>query len=317
MHSSISIVSLYERNKGFLYHYNDSYATLVCCRSVRKAGYEERKDPLYVPNFTPKGQAGNSGKLSRSIRRTRSKIIELGICNTFDYFITLTFDQARVSDRYDIRILMKSLAKWINNYNTRRAGASVKYLLIPEKHKDGAWHLHGLVSGIPVTDLHSFSLSEHLPYRIRNELKKGHQVFQWVPYASKFGHCTLTEIRSREAVSKYITKYITKDLESSITEQNAHMYYCSKGLNRKELVLSGPILQDFVPDFESEYVKIKQSADIADLAQYFADVEVVEDENGCFYSSSGCYYAASPTGSGLGTGVQYPGNTGWPSGRGT
>lgn len=40
MRSSISISSLYERNKGFLYHYNDSYATLVCCRSVRKAGYE-------------------------------------------------------------------------------------------------------------------------------------------------------------------------------------------------------------------------------------------------------------------------------------
>lgn len=237
---------LFDYNKGFLYRYNDQVSKLTVCARVRKPGYELADG---CREFTRKGEAGNEEKLPENIRRAKSKVFELALCNDFAYFCTLTFSQEKVKDRYDLEGCMKSFAKWLNNYNYRKAAAAVQYLLIPEPHQDGAWHLHGLVSGIPEADLRQFQLDEHLPTHIRKELAKGHQVFQWTAYDKKFGYCTLSPIRSTDAVSKYITKYVTKELGSSVKELNAHLYYRSQGLKQKELIYSAPdvVLPD--PDF--------------------------------------------------------------------
>ena len=178
-----------------------------------------------------------------------------------------------MKDRYDLEGCMKSFAKWLNNYNYRKSDASVRYLLIPEPHQDGAWHLHGLVSGIPEADLRQFQLDEHLPTHIRKELAKGHQVFQWTAYDKKFGYCTLSPIRSTDAVSKYITKYVTKELGSSVKELNAHLYYRSQGLKQKELIYSAPdvVLPD--PDYTGTYSKIKNATAPEQLMHYFTPEE--------------------------------------------
>lgn len=266
--SRISEGDLYDYNKGFLYRYNDSVSKLTVCAKVRKAGYELADG---CKGFTPKGEAGNDEKLPTNIRRAKSKVFELALCNDFTHFCTLTFSPEKVADRYDFDSCMKSFTKWLQNYNYRHAGAAVRYLLIPEEHKDGACHLHGLLSGVPAADLRLFQSDECLPTHILNELSKGHEVYQWKPYDKKFGYCTLSPIRSTEAVSKYITKYITKELGNSIKELNAHMYYHSQGLQQKELVYSAAdcILSD--PDYDGEYCKIKNAASPDELLHYFAN----------------------------------------------
>lgn len=265
-HFRIAEHDLYEYNKGFLYRYNDQVSKLTVCARVRKPGYELADGSKA---FTHKGEAGNEEKLPENIRRAKSKVFELALCNNFTHFCTLTFSQEKVTDRYDLEGCMKVFAKWLNNYNYRRASASVRYLLIPEPHQDGAWHLHGLVSGIPEGDLRQFQLDEHLPANIRKELAKGHQVFQWMSYDRKFGYCTLSPIRSTDAVSKYITKYVTKELGSSVKELNAHLYYRSQGLKQKELLYSAPdcILPD--PDYAGTYSKIKNATAPEQLLHYF------------------------------------------------
>lgn len=257
---------LFDYNKGFLYRYNDQVSKLTVCARVRKPGYELTDG---CREFTRKGEAGNEEKLPENVRRAKSKVFELALCNDFAYFCTLTFSQEKVKDRYDLESCMKSFAKWLNNYNYRKAAASVQYLLIPEPHQDGAWHLHGLVSGIPEADLRQFQLDEHLPDHIRKELAKGHQVFQWTAYDKKFGYCTLSPIRSTDAVSKYITKYVTKELGSSVKELNAHLYYRSQGLKQKELIYSAPdvVLPD--PDYTGTYSKIKNATAPEQLLHYF------------------------------------------------
>ena len=257
---------LYEHNKGFLYRYNDQVSKLTVCTRVRKTGYELADG---YKDYTRKGEAGNEEKLPENVRRAKSKVFELALCNQFSYFCTLTFSPELVTDRHDLEGCMKKLCKWLNNYNNRRDGACVRYLLIPEPHHDGAWHLHGLISGIPGDDLREFLLDEHLPDHIRKELSKGHQVFQWTPYDRKFGYCTLSPISSTDAVSKYITKYITKELGSSVKELNAHLYYRSQGLNQKELLYSAPncVLPD--PDYEGTYSKIKNATSPEMLLHYF------------------------------------------------
>lgn len=257
---------IFDYNKGFLYRYNDHVSKLTVCARVRKPGYELAKGSR---GFTRKGEAGNEEKLPENIRRAKSKVYELALCNSFAYFCTLTFANDKVIDRYDLELCMKSFSKWLNNYNYRHPGAAVQYLLIPEPHQDGAWHLHGLMSGIPEDDLHLFQPDEHLPRRILKELYKGRQVFQWISYDRKFGYCTLSPVRSTDAVCKYITKYVTKELGSSVKELNAHLYYRSKGLKQKELLYSAPdcVLPD--PDYSGLYSKIKNAARPEELLPYF------------------------------------------------
>lgn len=266
LRTRISETELYDYNKGFLYRYNDTTSKLTVCAKVRKPGYELADG---CRKYTPKGEAGNEEKLPSNVRRAKAKVFELALCNTFDHFVTLTFSPDKVADRHDLDALMKSFAKWLNNYGYRRAGSPLRYLLIPEPHEDGAWHLHGLISGIPTADLHRFELSEHLPQHILNELEKGHDIYQWTAYDRKYGFCTLSPIRDPEAVSKYITKYITKELDSSIKELNAHMYYRSHGLQEKELLYSEADCFINDPDYTGEYCQIKNATDPTELLRYF------------------------------------------------
>jgi len=266
----IAECELYDYNKGFLYRYTDQISKLTVCPRVRKPGYELAEG---CKGFTPKGQAGNEEKLPENVRRAKSKVFELAICNDFDFFCTLTFSPDKVKDRYDLEACMKSFSKWRNNYNNRREGANVKNLLIPEEHKDGAWHLHGLISGIPKSDLREFHLNEHLPQKIRRELSKGHQVFQWTAYDKKFGYCTLSPVRSKDAVAKYITKYITKELGFSVKALNAHLYYRSQGLKEKDLIYSAPDIDLHDPDYDGAYSKIKNASTPEELMHYFIKEE--------------------------------------------
>lgn len=263
---------VYRQNQGTIYSYDDQFYKLVNTKGrTRIAGYEliDQKDRKQ----TKKGEGGNDSKLDRNIARSRQTIYELAFCNPWDFFSTMTFDPAKVADRKDLDGLMKSFGKWLNNYNSRKASGAVRYLLIPEKHKDGSWHLHGFFSGIPASDLHSFQMSEHIPYEILHQLEQGHEVFSWISYSAKYGYCTFTPIRSREASSKYVTKYITKDLKRSVEEINAHLYYCSRGLTRKSIVYRSEVLQDFSPDYENEYVRIKQSDNLDNLISVFCHDE--------------------------------------------
>lgn len=262
----ITEADIFDYNKGYVYHYADDIYKLVVCSRVRKSGYELADG---CRTFTPKGQAGNEEKLPQNVRRGKSMVFELAICNPWEYFVTLTFSPEKVADRYDLNACMKSFHKWLNNYNSRHPGAKVQYLLIPERHKDGAWHFHGFMSGIPADGLRAFTLKEKLPRAIRKELKKGHDILQWTDYDKKFGYCTLSPIRNKLAVSKYATKYITKELDDSIKALNAHMYYRSKGLARKELIYSAPdcVLPD--PDYDGDFCKIKNGTSLEDLAAYF------------------------------------------------
>lgn len=274
----VSEGNIYDYDKGFLYSYNNQCFKLTVCKRVRKPGFELADG---CRSFTAKGQAGNEEKLPQNVRRAKSRVFELAMCNTFSHFVTLTFSPEKVQDRENLNELMKRFCKFLNNYNNRHAGGGLSYLLIPEQHKEGGWHLHGLFSGIPEADLRTFSLHEHLPHYIRQKLFRGEQVQSWVPYEQKFGYCVVEPVRSVEGVSKYITKYITKELDKSVRDLNAHMYYHSRNLQGKTLLYSAPdcVLPD--PDYSGEYCLIKNGETAEQLLYYFtleAPAESVEDD---------------------------------------
>lgn len=180
-------------------------------------------------------------KMDNSLSRTKAAVYELAACNPWEHFVTLTLSPEKY-DRYNLSKFRADLAQFLRNYN-RIHGCGIKYLLIPEQHQDGAWHMHGLVMGIP-----NNALSVN---------KNGYRDFP--AYASRFGFCSIDDIRDKDKVSSYITKYISKDLSDRREELHAHLYYASKGLNRSEKIYVGSMknADKVVWDFENEYVKVK------------------------------------------------------------
>lgn len=79
----------------------------------------------------------------RAIRKARTNITDYVKTNTdLKYFVTYTLDSSKI-DRYDEDKIYKKIRNWLSN---RVKLKGLKYLLVPERHKDGAWHFHGFVN---------------------------------------------------------------------------------------------------------------------------------------------------------------------------
>ena len=267
LHVSQGVV--YQKNIGILKEYTDDYFKLIHMRALRQAGFEESSA---IKN--KKNSASNTEKLAQSLSRSRATVFELAICNQWDYFVTLTIDGQKY-DRSNLRIYMKSFSKWLNNYNYQNQ-SDIRYLLIPENHQDGSWHMHGLLSAVPLSDLKLFTLQDHLPYRLRKKISSGRSIYDWPRYRSAFGWSVAEPIMSKEACAKYITKYITKSLAESRIALNHHPFYCSQGLNRAKEIYRAEIKRMFNPDYANDYVAVKRYRSAAEAALCFCDFE--EDE---------------------------------------
>lgn len=264
----LGITNVQQQNVGLLKKYGEGHYKLIHLRSMRLPGFEERRKETDSSRAPPK----RKGKLDNSLSRTRSRVWELAICNSWDYFCTLTLDKEK-HNRFDLAKTYSIMAKWFNNLNNRTE-ANLRYLLMPELHKDGAWHFHGLLQGLPASQITPFTLDDHLPQRLRLMLQAGRQLYNWPAYAQRFGYVTLEGILDPDRCAAYMTKYITKDLQNSSVELNHHLYYCSHGLKRAELVYQGSLRRNLEePDFANDFVRIKHFASPEEALPYFCDLE--------------------------------------------
>lgn len=190
--------------------------------------------------------------LSRSFRRTRSALYMYARQCVWDYFITLTYSPDKIENRYDFSLCMKKVHKWIDNCKQRKA-KELLYLLVPEQHKDGAWHIHGLLcntTGLTFTDSGK-----------RYDGKIVYNLDDW-----KLGFSTATEVTDTYKVSNYITKYITKDL-CAVTP-GKQRYFVSQSIPKPK-TFTALIDPDEVGSFIQE---------VAD--SYGADLEYQKDVSG-------------------------------------
>lgn len=155
---------------------------------------------------------------NESVRRSKTKLYRYARANKWDYFLTLTFNETYV-DRYDLQDISKITTTWFNGQRKRNA-PDLKYLIVPEQHKNGAWHLHGLVSNID-----NIRLSKS-----GKKTNKNLDIYNLSGF--KYGFTTATTVIDSNAVSKYVTKYITKEL-CDITKGKKR-YWCSRNLELGE-----------------------------------------------------------------------------------
>lgn len=157
-----------------------------------------------------------------SLNRTKNMIYNYARGNRWEWFITLTFSKDKV-DRYDYKECSTKLRKWLNNMRSKYA-PDLKYLIVPEQHKDGAWHFHGLLSNTGNLKFNK-ALNKHTALPLFT--KSGLQIFNFGNY--KMGYSTATAITDTSKASSYITKYITKDLV--VATKGHRRYYPSSNLN--------------------------------------------------------------------------------------
>lgn len=236
-----------------------AYGNIVKLVYIKKAPVpKSRNDIDYKQNKSDSPPpAVDNERFNSSISRARSRVYELSMCNEFRHFCTFTLN-GEWRDRENLKEYRKALSMLIRNLNRERS-EKIKYLMIPERHKKGGWHLHGFFMGLTADDLREFKTTENIPLKMKKTIKSGEKLFDFPRYSSKFGFCSISEIKNREAVSAYITKYITKDLGTEKMQHNEHLFFASQGLKGREVLAKNnaeiPPFDDW--EFENDYVKIK------------------------------------------------------------
>lgn len=207
-----------------IYRYTDQIYKIVQWKISRVSSLCERSPSQHYDR-----------KLEPSLSRTKSEVLELALCNDWDFFCTFTIDEKKF-DRFDLCVWQKSFTQWLRDQ--RKKGLNIAYLLVPERHKDGAWHCHGLFRGLDASHLVTFSDLDSSGFRLPSGRRlpkylRESDYCTWMAYYEKFGYNSFGLIRSSVASAFYVSKYITKDNLRSVTDLHAHKYWASQKLNRK------------------------------------------------------------------------------------
>lgn len=221
----------------FLYQYNDTTFRIVCCKYAKDKGYEQitKVDPYkQLEDFFGLNNTDDlirDAEIDRiSLSRTKRNIREIALCNDFTYFATLTINSEQC-DRFSLQKCQDKL-KYLIKERIRRKNKEFKYVFITEKHKDGAFHFHGLVKDIELY----INSNGYFSSKVFDEL----------------GFNSFSPIKDYNKCCNYITKYITKDC---VRNENNQIYISSRGLKKAIRYEIKPLDFDF--SFQNDYVKIR------------------------------------------------------------
>lgn len=189
---------------------------------VTKRLFNPSSSPRVVDPEPEQDEDRPSVKFDSALSRAKNMVRELALCNRWEYFVTLTFDDRW--DRYSLKDRLKEFLQWIQNCN--KSGASIRYLLVPEFHQDGAVHFHALMSGIEPSP-RPFNWPESV-----NRKEDGSYYDIWKDYSDRYGYSAVEPVNDPVAVGFYVSKYITKSLAESSEFVGVHTYYRSRGLQR-------------------------------------------------------------------------------------
>jgi len=154
-----------------------------------------------------------------SYNRTKNKIYHLARSNSWDWFITITFDRQQ-TDATSYEQVTEKLQNFLEHLRQRKCPDLI-YLIVPELHKDGKnYHFHGLLANCE---------NMRFSYSGKSD-KTGKMIFNMPDWS--FGFTTATRVGDTGKVSHYITKYITK--KSTQLLANKKRYYASRNIKKVE-----------------------------------------------------------------------------------
>lgn len=200
-----------------------------------------------------------------SVNRSKNMIFYLARSNNWEngYFCTLTIDPKEFNS-FDYKVVssyIQTFLKRIRNFsNTAYA------LFVPEKHKSGAFHFHGLIGGL---DLEKYDLIRYSGHNYNGE--KIYNFCKWWNY----GFTNVTKVKNTLAVEKYVTKYTTKEL---LTDTKYQHRYFTLNLHQADYIkLNVRNNQDLLDDlFKMGYVSFCNTDGVYNRVTY---LEIKKDKN--------------------------------------
>lgn len=169
-----------------------------------------------------------------SLKRTKTTIRDLVLCNDFELFCTFTFNPQKV-DSFNFYKCWGVMSRWLHHQSdlSRSFGKDFKYLIVPEKHKSGRFHFHALISGYSsqLRDSHCVTSTLRPIYNITS---------------FRSGFTTAVYIDDKQVVASYVSKYITKDFVQAF---NQRRFFCSRGLVRPQKSINSGVFRSSLPLF--------------------------------------------------------------------
>lgn len=174
-------------------------------------------------------------KLPQALSRARRVCLELALCNEWKWFATFTIAKNNY-DRKNLDGFYERFQEWLK-YQRKKYDVKIPYLLVPEQHGDGSWHMHGFFTSDIDPMLQSFRELDNAGYRSPDGKKLPRKLiakdyYNLPAYQERFGFCSFGKIRNHDATAFYATKYISKSFQGDAKRVGLKLYYCSQGLNR-------------------------------------------------------------------------------------
>lgn len=216
----------------------------------------KKQAKIATPFFEPDGHIA-FGRLERertpfdieeslrcSLSRTRKRINYIANSGNFKYFCTFTFSPESC-DRYSYDEVSSCMHAFLRSL--RLDYSDIQYIVVPELHKDGAFHFHGL-------------FSDHLPVIYAGFFKRsGGHIYHIKSFT--YGFSSATIISDPFRVASYITKYISKDL-CAVSANKRRYWYSRSTIHVPESVdflFSQEFQQIFLQFLERQGVKYYES----------------------------------------------------------
>lgn len=137
-----------------------------------------------------------TSRSASSVSRLRARIQELAFCNPWNCFVTFTLDPNK-RDRYDIDEF-EALTRHLKYVRQSRC-PELRFMLILESHKDGAFHGHAFMY------LPADFIADEFAVNANGYL-------EWTDISSRFGYMSIKPFDGSPAAVFYVMKYVTKDI---------------------------------------------------------------------------------------------------------
>lgn len=169
--------------------------------------------------------------LMSNLNRSKQNLIGILRANRWDYFVTFTFNPRLVNSDNYYEVCMKA-GRYMDNLRKVQC-SDLKYVLVPELHKDGEhYHLHGVIGN-----------SDGLQLHVSGKTDKYGRIIYNIP-SWKYGWNTATEVEHTGKVSNYISKYITKDTEHLL--KGKRRYWASHNCILREECCDTLLVDDYM-----------------------------------------------------------------------
>lgn len=174
--------------------------------------------------------------------RAKNKVYRIARSNTWDWFITFTFERTK-TDASDYDEVVEKLQTCLEHIRQRKC-PNMKYLIVAELHADKTnYHFHGLLANC-----------DELRFRFwKVDRKKNLPIYNIVDWS--YGFSTATRVQDTSRVSSYITKYITKDVDHHLKEKRRFYYSRNCNIAEEELFLFDE--EDFLKVYNDRIIYTK------------------------------------------------------------